>query len=92
MATVVETSNLLEDAALIVDTCFTVEEGDVVTIICDDEHADQASAVAEVVRRARRLAGDHEQRDAGARAAARTCASRWRRPRTCTTRWSARTR
>ena len=36
MATVVE-NDLLKDAALIVDVCFSVEEGDVVTIICDDE-------------------------------------------------------
>src|ERR1700760_635161 len=43
MATVVET-DLLKDAALIVDVCFSVEEGDVVTIICDE-----ARAVAEVV-------------------------------------------
>ena len=40
---------LLEDAALVVDVCMSVEEGDVVTIICDDEHRDQAAAVAEVV-------------------------------------------
>ena len=49
MATVVDTSNLLEDAALIVDVCFSVEEGDVVTIICDDEHTAEAAAVAEIV-------------------------------------------
>jgi hypothetical protein len=48
MATVVEKSNLLEDAALIVDVCFSVEEDDVVTIICDDEREDEARAVAEV--------------------------------------------
>src|SRR5256885_6564180 len=47
MATVVE-SNLLEDAALILDVCFSVEEGDVVTIICDDDREDEARAVAEV--------------------------------------------
>jgi leucyl aminopeptidase (aminopeptidase T) len=40
---------LLDDAALVVDVCMSVEEGDVVTIICDDEHRDQAAAVAEVV-------------------------------------------
>ncbi len=39
---------LLKDAALVVDVCRSVEEGDVVTIICDDEHSDQARAVAEV--------------------------------------------
>ena len=30
MATAVETDSLLKDAALIVDVCFSVEEGDVV--------------------------------------------------------------
>src|SRR6266540_3363371 len=49
MATVVESGNLLKDAALIVDVCFSVEEGDVVTIICDDEHTAEAAAVAGVV-------------------------------------------
>src|SRR5438876_12420425 len=49
MATVVESGNLLKDAALIVDVCFSVEEDDVVTIICDDEHTAEAAAVAEVV-------------------------------------------
>src|SRR5207245_11152820 len=47
MATVVA-PDLLKDAALIVDVCFSVEEGDVVTIICDDDRADEAAAVAEV--------------------------------------------
>lgn len=46
MAVVEDT--LLKDAALVVDVCLSVEEGDVVTIICDDEHAEQAHAVAEV--------------------------------------------
>src|ERR671936_237281 len=49
MATVVESGNLLKDAALIVDVCFSVEEGDVVTIICDDDREEEARAVAEVV-------------------------------------------
>jgi len=44
----VATDNLLKDASLVVDVCMSVEEGDVVTIICDDEHAEQAHAVAEV--------------------------------------------
>src|SRR5919199_5062161 len=47
MATIVE-NDLLQDAALIVDVCFSVEEGDVVTIICDDAREDEARAVAEV--------------------------------------------
>src|SRR5438128_8025024 len=41
--------DLKQDAELIVDVCFTVEEGDVVTIICDDDREDEARAVAEVV-------------------------------------------
>ena len=45
----IATDNLLKDAALVVDVCMSVEDGDVVTIICDDEHAEQAEAVAEVV-------------------------------------------
>src|SRR6266496_6733824 len=49
MATVVANDELLKDATLIVDVCFSVEEGDVVTIICDDEHTAEAAAVAEVV-------------------------------------------
>ena len=49
MATAVETRNLLKDAALVVDVCMSVEDGDVVTIICDDEHVEQAAAVADVV-------------------------------------------
>jgi len=48
MVTVVETDDLLKDAALVVDVCMSVEDGDVVTIICDDEHADEARAVADV--------------------------------------------
>jgi leucyl aminopeptidase (aminopeptidase T) len=40
---------LMKDATLVVDVCMSVEEDDVVTIICDDEHADQAAAVAQVV-------------------------------------------
>src|ERR671931_693697 len=48
MATVAA-PDLLKDAALIVDVCFSVEEGDVVTIICDDDREDEARAVAEVV-------------------------------------------
>ena len=41
-------NTLSKDAALVVDVCMSVEEGDVVTIICDDEHAEQAHAVADV--------------------------------------------
>src|SRR5579885_3179176 len=48
MATVV-TSDLLKDAALVVDVCFSVEKDDVVTMICDDEHEEEAKAVASVV-------------------------------------------
>ena len=42
------TEKLLEDAALVVDVCMSVAADDVVTIICDDEHREQAEAVAEV--------------------------------------------
>src|SRR3990172_7468572 len=49
MATVVESESLLKDAALIVDVCMSVETDDVVTIICDDDHASQAAAIAGVV-------------------------------------------
>src|SRR5947199_1243066 len=37
-----------EDAELVVDVCMSVEADDVVTIITDDEHADQARVVADV--------------------------------------------
>ena len=37
-----------KDAELVVDVCMSVEDGDVVTIITDDEHVDQARVVAEV--------------------------------------------
>jgi leucyl aminopeptidase (aminopeptidase T) len=37
-----------DHAELIVDTCFTVEKGDVVTIITDDKHAHLAHVIAEV--------------------------------------------
>ncbi|MEX2612146.1 MAG: hypothetical protein WD380_01095, partial [Gaiellaceae bacterium] len=49
MSTVVESESLLKDAALIVDVCMSVETDDVVTIICDDDHASQAAAIAELV-------------------------------------------
>src|ERR671924_1873358 len=49
MATAVTTDKLLDDAALIVDVCMSVEPDDVVTIICDDDREDEARAVAEVV-------------------------------------------
>jgi leucyl aminopeptidase (aminopeptidase T) len=45
----VATDNLLKDAALVVDVCLSVEQDDVVTIICDDEHREQAEAVARIV-------------------------------------------
>jgi len=49
MATAAEPTSLLKDAALIVDVCMSVEEDDVVTIICDDDHVSQAAAIAKVV-------------------------------------------
>jgi leucyl aminopeptidase (aminopeptidase T) len=47
MATAVD--SLQKDAELIVDVCMSVEEDDVVTIITDDEHREQADALARVV-------------------------------------------
>lgn len=41
-------AKIRQHAELIVDTCFTVEKGDVVTIITDDKHADMAKVVADV--------------------------------------------
>ncbi len=35
----VTTSSLIEEATLVVDVCMSVEAGDNVTIICDDDHA-----------------------------------------------------
>jgi leucyl aminopeptidase (aminopeptidase T) len=49
VATAVESNRLTTDAELVVDVCMSVEPDDVVTIICDDEHAPQATAIAEVV-------------------------------------------
>jgi leucyl aminopeptidase (aminopeptidase T) len=49
MAVAVERDAVLKDAALVVDVCTSVEEGDVVTIICDDDHRAEAAAIAEVV-------------------------------------------
>lgn len=39
---------LMEDAAIIIDTCFSVQKGDVVTIICDDAHQREAGALAQL--------------------------------------------
>jgi leucyl aminopeptidase (aminopeptidase T) len=41
-------AKIREHAKLIVDTCFTVEQGDIVTIITDDYHAHLAHVVADV--------------------------------------------
>ena len=41
-------TKIREHAELIVNTCFTVEKGDVVTIITDDAHAHLADVVADV--------------------------------------------
>ena len=46
MTTAVDT--LQKDAELVVDVCMSVEPDDVVTIICDDEHREQADAIARV--------------------------------------------
>jgi leucyl aminopeptidase (aminopeptidase T) len=47
MATAVD--SLQKDAELIVDVCMSVEEDDVVTIITDDEHREQADEIARIV-------------------------------------------
>jgi leucyl aminopeptidase (aminopeptidase T) len=46
MATAVDT--MQKDAELVVDVCMSVEPDDVVTIITDDEHREQADAIARV--------------------------------------------
>jgi leucyl aminopeptidase (aminopeptidase T) len=40
--------SIRKDAELVVDVCMSVEADDVVTIITDDDHADQAKVVADV--------------------------------------------
>jgi leucyl aminopeptidase (aminopeptidase T) len=40
--------SIRSDAELVVDVCMSVEDDDVVTIITDDEHADQAKVVADI--------------------------------------------
>jgi leucyl aminopeptidase (aminopeptidase T) len=47
MATATDTTTLREDAELVVDVCMSVEADDTVTIVCDDNHAEQAAAIAE---------------------------------------------
>jgi leucyl aminopeptidase (aminopeptidase T) len=43
-----DTEAIRKDAELVVDVCFSIEADDVVTIITDDEHQEQAHIVAEV--------------------------------------------
>jgi leucyl aminopeptidase (aminopeptidase T) len=43
-----DAASIRKDAELVVDVCMSVEPDDVVTIITDDEHQDQANVVAEV--------------------------------------------
>ena len=43
-----DTEAIRKDAELVVDVCFSIEADDVVTIITDDEHQEQAHVVAEV--------------------------------------------
>lgn len=40
--------NMRNDVELILDVCFTVEPDDIVTIICDDAHREQADALAQI--------------------------------------------
>lgn len=49
MATVVDAGSLVQDATLVVETCMSVEQDDVVTIITDNEHLEQANALAQAV-------------------------------------------
>jgi leucyl aminopeptidase (aminopeptidase T) len=42
------TASVRSDAELVVDVCMSVEPDDVVTIITDDDHADQAKVVADI--------------------------------------------
>jgi leucyl aminopeptidase (aminopeptidase T) len=91
MATVVANDNLLNDAALIVDVCFSVEDGDVVTIICDDDREEEAKAVARVCveRGAWPVIMNNEQQVRRGRADVRFPMAP---PRTSIARWSAPTR
>ncbi|MCA9913511.1 MAG: aminopeptidase [Anaerolineae bacterium] len=41
-------AGLRKDAELIIDVCFTVETGDIVTIICDNAHRTEADALAQI--------------------------------------------
>jgi leucyl aminopeptidase (aminopeptidase T) len=47
-AATVPAEEFRKDAELVVDVCMSVESGDVVTIITDDDHEDQARIVADV--------------------------------------------
>ena len=40
--------DIRKDAELVVDVCMSVEDDDVVTIICDNDHRQQADALASV--------------------------------------------
>ena len=66
----------------IVDTCFTVEQGDVVTIITDDEHAHLAKVVAEVAAERGGWPVIMNNETPGRARPRGHAASRWRRPRT----------
>lgn len=60
---------LARDAALIIDTCMSVAAGDVVTIICDDEHLTQAAILARLAaeRGAHPVIANNEEQVARAR-------------------------
>ena len=77
MATAVDT--LRKDAELVVDVCMSVEPDDVVTIICDDDHREQADAVA-------RVCVERGAWPVPPASDARTRASPWLRRATCTPR------
>ena len=77
---------LRRDAELVVAVCMSVEPDDVVTIITDDDHLDEANALAQVVVERGGYPGDRQQRASGAAGDRRHDASRWPRRATCTRR------
>ncbi len=78
-------------AELVVDTCFEVKEGDVVTIITDDRRKPEAEMVATVVadRGGLPIVANNE---AQIRRALADTLFPWCRRATCTRPWSPRTR
>lgn len=82
--------DMRKSAELIVDTCFEVAEGDVVTIITDNRRSEEAEMVATVVSE-RGAWPVVMNNDTQVRQASRTRIFQWCRPGTFTPRWSRRT-